>query len=172
MTSTPSSVDEADLTGLPGWDPLPVEVQKKFGRARVPRVLLRIGNSATFAVDEELTWVEAPHVGALVRFGRNMGGDGDLYGLAPATGEILLMMGRIRPGFVNSSFDQFAATVRIVARFERVITTGDADGCAVAADEMTADIRRIDKPAGHPHNYWGQFLWDVRAGDFSDNPDF
>lgn len=169
----PLPVDDADPTRLPGWDSLPADLQAVFAGAHLPSSFLRRDeSSANFVVGPDLAEVDAPPLGRVLRFGRRIGGFGGDFCLDPTTGVVFLVISGVPPIFVNSTLDLMARTIRLVLRYERRFTTGDAEGCYDTAKEIRAGVERLDEPAAHPDNYWGNFTSDVAAGDYSDNPDF
>ncbi len=140
----------------------------------------------------ELTLIEAPGFGPLVRFGSSA-----LYHaicLDPRAGAIVqigymesetanLPQGAFgHPTLVNSSLDRFIASVRaIIARFpydssvpgRPVDNDEELDALTQewerAADEMQETLYRIDPAIREVDGFWETFLWDVRIGDFSIN---
>jgi hypothetical protein len=166
-------IDEADLTQLPGWESLPADLQKTFADAHLPSSFLkRDEDSANFVVGPDLRQIDVLPVGCLVRFGRRIGGFGGDFCMNPATGEVVLVMARIAPIFVNSSLDLMIRTIQLALDFERQFTTGDAEECWSAAEDFRDALQQIDPPAAHPDNYWGTFASDAEAGNYSNNPDF
>jgi SUKH-4 immunity protein len=165
--------DEIDPTRLPGWESLPADLQRTFVDARLPSAFLRRHEgSANFVAGPDLREIEAPALGRLVRFGRRIGGLGGDFCVHPESGEVVLAIPDIPPIFVNSSLDALARTIRLVLGFERLFTTGDAETCWTAAEDIRDGVKQIDPPAGHPDHYWGSFASDVEAGDYSNNEDF
>jgi hypothetical protein len=116
--------------------------------------------------------VDDATLGRLLRFGHSTVGFHGHFWLSPATGEVRLVMPDIPSLFVNSSVDQFASTMRLFRRFEREVTTGDADDCESAVAQIRDELKRLDEPAAHPDSYWGSIGYDMAAGYYSDNPDF
>lgn len=135
-----------------------------------------------------LTLLEVPDDGQFVRFGTN-----GLYGaicLDPRIGAVV-EIGTFEeeatinavvtgipgpPSFVNSSLDQFIASVRaVLARFpfDRGETGIDSDLDKLesewnqAADELEAALSVIDPALVDTNAYWLDFLSAVRIGDFS-----
>jgi SUKH-4 immunity protein of toxin-antitoxin system len=135
-----------------------------------------------------LTLLEVPDHGQFVRFGTN-----GLYGaicLDPRT-RAVVEVGTFEeeatinavatgipgpPSFVNSSLDQFIASVRAV--LDRFPFGGGEAGMDSdidrlesewnrAADELEATLGVIDPALVNANAYWLDFLSDVRIGDFS-----
>jgi hypothetical protein len=123
-------------------------------------------------VGPDLREIGAPPPDRLVRFGRRVGGLGGDFCVRPESGEVVLAIPDIPPIFVNSSLGALARTIRLVLGFERLFTTGDAETCWTAAEDIRDGVKQIDPPAAHPDNYWGSFASDVEAGDYSNNEDF
>jgi hypothetical protein len=166
-------IDEINPTQLPGWESLPADLQKAFADARLPSSFLkRSADSANFMAGPDLSEIDVPPLGRLVRFGRRVGGLGGDFCVDPATGAVVLAMPAIPPIFVNSSIALLAQTFRLVLGFERQFTTGDAEQCWSAAEDFRAAVLRLDPPAAHPDDYWGSFASDAEAGNYSDNEDF
>lgn len=162
---------EADVTRLPGWEALPADVQGRLVAAHLPAAFLKRETGAHFVIGPDLSEVDLPQHGRVLRFGEFVAGLGGRFCVGLETGEVVLA-GRGSPLFVNSSLDQFARSMAVVAGFERVITTGDGDDCDEAADELEQRIEDLDEAAVDVDTYWGGLLDDVRAGNFSDNDDF
>jgi hypothetical protein len=179
------------LTDIPfGWD---TELVSKG----VPKDPLGQCNPA-----HELTLLEVPDYGPLVCFGN--AGDSDTYLCQdPHTGAIvyigymppgivgLVDLGPSRfvgvPGFVNSSLDQFIASVRAVCeRFpfysadtgvfdglndpaaERALAEQHDREVDRAAEDLTEILRRIDRAAvADETTFWLSFVFDVQMGDFA-----
>jgi len=167
------SVEEFDLSQLPGWGSLPAEAREKFAGAHLPSAFLdRAEDSANFVVGPDLGPVEVPSMGRLIRFGRRLGGLGGDFCMNPTTGVVALVIPGIPPMFVNSGIDLMARTIHLALDFQRQFTTGDAEECWSAAEDFRDSLQLIDPPASHPDTYWGTFASDAEAGNYSNNPDF
>lgn len=163
--------DVTDPTRLPGWESLPADVQKIFASVRLPSSFMEHDEGAKFVVGPDLTQMDVPPLGRLVRFGRSITGSfGGDFCVNPASGEVFLVMAEIPPIFVNSSLDLMVRTIEIALEFEQPFTTGDAEECWAAYEEFWDAVEQIDPPALTA--YWGDFAADAQAGDFSDNPNF
>lgn len=172
-------------TGVPhGWD-------AELLREGVPKALFGAYEAAS-----ELTPLEVSGYGQVVRFGSS-----GFYGsvcLDPRTGAVVYVRSyapdrtidpaRAYPGppvFINSSVDQFTASVRAtLARFpfdrgdaERESREGgdrdEIEGAIAeewdrAADELEATLGTLDPAAvADPDAFWMTFLDDVRIGDYA-----
>jgi hypothetical protein len=181
----------SEPTGIPfGWD-------KELVSKGVPKNLFRTYNAA-----HELTLLEVPDYGPLVCFGTEHW----VYVCQdPHTGAIVCIaymppnVINLGPGsfvglphLVNSSLDQFIASVRaVLERFPFYsMDTGEGDDLDDpasmdpasmrayaeqfdsevnrAAEDLTEILRRIDPAAVADHTtYWGSFVFDVQMGDFA-----
>lgn len=127
--------------------------------------------NALYKADRDLTMVNVPPCGRLVRFGTSSHFSDGLY-INPDTGGIVEVgQGRVRL-FVNSSLKQFGQTVAaIVERFPFYSRTSDYDvndeEVAVAVRDLSAIIGRIDPPAIIEDRFWSTFVDDVAIGDFA-----
>lgn len=165
------SRDVTDPAQVPGWESLPGDLQALFTGVRLPSSFLqRPDGTANFVMGPELSQIDVPPLGRLVRFGRRIGGLGGDFCVDPAAGEVHLVMGDIPPVFVNSSLELMSRTIEIALRSERQFTTGDAEACEAAYESFWSAVQEIDPPA--LDGYWGDFAADAQAGDYSDNPDF
>lgn len=163
----------ARVDTLPGWESLAPAVRQRFLAADLPARFLTVNQeTATFTLGPELAEADVPTLGPVLRFGRGGGAyDGD-FCIALRTGAVHLVQPDNPPAFVNSNLDLFARTLRLVLRYERKITTGDADDCASAADRIRDGIERMDEPATDTDTYWDAVCYDFAAGSYSDNPEF
>jgi hypothetical protein len=168
----PVPVEDADLTVLPGWGGLPADVRAALADAHLPASFLVRDGGVNFLVGPELVEVDVPSLGRLLRFGHGTAAFNGDFGLSRATGEVYVVVPGNHPVFVNSSLDQLARSMRLVAPLVPQFTTGDADDCQTAARRIRAGIERIDERAADPDSYWGTISYDVEAGEYSDNPDF
>ena len=126
-----------------------------------------------FVLGPDLRQIDAPPVGRLVRFGRDIGRQGpEYFCVDPATGEVVLVLLENGPWFVNSSLDLMARTIRLASGFERQFTTGDAEECRIAAEDFRDALEQIDPPAIDLDNYWGDFIDEARSGYYSDHESF
>jgi SUKH-4 immunity protein of toxin-antitoxin system len=173
-------------TGIPfGWD-------NELVNKGVPKDLLGTYNAA-----HELTLLEVPDYGPLVCF--SITGE-DRLCQDPHTGAIVYIgympagIVDLRPGFlvgppglVNSSLDQFIASVRaVVERFPFYnLDTGEGDDLDDpasararaeqhdsevdrAAEDLTEILRSIDRAAvADETTFWWSFVFDVQMGDFA-----
>jgi hypothetical protein len=170
----------SEPTGMPhGWD-------AELLRTGVPKVLFGCYEAAN-----ELTLLEVPHDGQLVCFGAS-GPYGSVC-LDPRTGAIVYVNtpeGKVLapPRFVNSSLEQFIASVRAVLDRFPFDSEGTGEGRErddladewahedklinewdQAGSELTETLRRIDPAVGAvPRDgFWMTFMGDVQMGDFS-----
>lgn len=168
----PTPVDEFDLTQLPGWESLSDDVRVAFVEAHLPASFLERDGVANFVLGPDLGEVEVPSAGRLVRFGHATAGFQGDFCVNSATGAVLMVMPDIPAVFVNSSLGQLVQTMRLVLRYEHEVTTGDADECRAAVDEIRVGLERIDEPVAHPDSYWSSIAYDMEAGEYSSNDDF
>nr|WP_279433208.1 SUKH-4 family immunity protein [Micromonospora sp. KC213] len=70
------------------------------------------------------------------------------------------------PVLVNSSLDQYVATVlQATARFPYDDGCEEPDFSSIA-DDLRAHLARIDPAAWEVDRYWDTFYWDVMVGDY------
>jgi hypothetical protein len=75
--------------------------------------------------------------------------------------------GTVHVLFVNSSLDQFVATINAVnARYPFYGRNSDLKDRKDVGDELTTLIHAIDPPAASPGQFWSSLVDDVVIGDF------
>lgn len=174
-----------EIANFPTPTGIPNEWVKELIGKGVPKSLFELYHAAG-----ELTLLDDPASGPLVCFG-----DYALYGricLNPRTEQIVdiiyvpvetpnMPAGVLRSAMlVNSSLDQFTASVRSVLSrfpFDTGDTGDDTDEDSYldrleaetdrAVQDMAATLRRIDEAALLVDGFWTTFLDDVQMGDFS-----
>src|SRR5581483_2744499 len=168
----------SEPTGIPnGWD---VDLLRKG----VPKSLLGRYDAA-----DELTLLAGPNFDPLVCFGNS--GSFVKICLDPRTGQVVDIVYDSKSGIVhsdvdsrdwlvrpamlvNSSLDQFIASVRAVYdRFpfdsgESYDSDDNADEWDHAVEDLMKILRQMDVAAvANPDGFWRTFLDDVQMGDFS-----
>ena len=94
--------------------------------------------------------------------------------LDPADGQVVDLVVRtggaiVRgPRLVNSSLEQYVATVReATARFPFDDGSGEDLDYDRAADSLRAHLRPIDPAAWEIDGHWDSFYWDITMGDWA-----
>jgi len=96
--------------------------------------------------------------------------------LDPVTGQVVDLVTDPRgnplrvPSMVNSSLDQFTATVRAATvrfPFHADAPETDPPDFDAAANRLRAELEPIDPAAWQGDLYWETFYWDVAIGDYS-----
>jgi hypothetical protein len=159
----------APVEDVPGWDSLPPSLRERFLAADLPVALLKLDDSANFLLGPELSEVDVPSLGRLLRFGHGIGLFEGEFCLDLATSAVYLVRpDNLPPTFVNSSLDQFGRSVRLVRRYEPDLTGEDAGAWADAAEEVRSGIARIDPAADKTDTYWDALYYELAEGTYSD----
>jgi hypothetical protein len=166
----PEPVIEADFMGFPGWQSLSPDLQRQFLDAHLPTSFLEDGWRFHYAADPDLTQMDLPSVGRVVRFGERRHRTGGFYCVAVETGHVLVVI-RDRPGFVNSSLAAFGATMRMVLGvLKKAEDAADLDECADAGAAILSGVAAIEGTAVESTDWWFTLSDDIAAGDYSDLP--
>jgi hypothetical protein len=139
------------------------ETQHLLFSEGIPRKCL----DTLYSAAQEITIVEIPPLGRLLRFGGSSHFSDGLF-IRPDTGEVVdIAQGRFR-SFVNSSLEQFGHTVTaVMERFPFYSRSAEDENNDAAARDLSEIIRRIDPPAMLDNCFWSGFTDDVSIGDYA-----
>jgi SUKH-4 immunity protein of toxin-antitoxin system len=155
----------SSLEKLDGWESLSPELRARLVAADLPESL-RVDEYDLFLLGPDLIFRDG-----MLRFGYGTDAWGGEFCLDPESGVVQVIDHRQSRRFVNSSLDQFARSVRLVADLAPAIVHGGPEAWENAKDEMQRLIEEWDPPAMISNNYWDVLSWDIATGNYSDQSD-